>query len=325
MSQRPTISILVRSIDRASLGRALRSIEAQEGPSIEIVVVAANGPAHRELPSRIGWHTLRLVRPPGPLPRSAAANAAMAAAEGELFGFLDDDDWLLPGHCRHLSDALAANPSSRLAYGNAQAVDVQGRVEFVMGHPSQTLRLLLLPNIHLSAVLFARSLHDQGLRFDERFDIHGDSDFWAQCSRHTPFTHVDEVVSTWAWHEGASGAGANRSDPSAVEWRQVEEKWREVDEREAREVADALVRAQACLREHRDAEALEAAQLALRIRPRDFNANNLAGMACLYLGRAAEAREFILAAQRILPGHAGLAENLALVERALGSGPAGSG
>lgn len=320
MSPSPAISILVRSIDRASLGRTLQSIEAQEGPPIEVVVVAANGPAHRELPSRIGRHTLRLVRPPRPLLRSVAANAAMAAAHGDLFGFLDDDDWLLPGHCRRLSDALAANPSSRLAYGNAQAVDVQGRVEFVMGDPSQTLRLLLLPNMHLSAVLFARSLHDQGLRFDERFDIHGDSDFWAQCSRHTLFTHVDEVVSTWAWHEGASGAGANRTDPSAVEWRLVQDKWREVDEREAREVATVLMRAQACLREHRDAEALEAAQLALRIRPRDFNANNLAGMACLHLGRPAEAREFILAAQRILPRHAGLAENLALVERALGSG-----
>ncbi len=326
MSSSSGISILVRSIDRPSLGRALRSIEAQDGPPIEVVVVAANGPAHRALPARIGRHDLRLVRPDRRLPRSLAANAAMAAARGDLFGFLDDDDWLLPGHCRQLAAALAANPDSRLVHAKAQAVDEGGRVERVLGEPSQQIQLLLLPNLHLSAVLFARSLYDEGLRFDERFDIHGDTDFWAQCSRRTPFTFVDAVVSAWAWRAGESGAGAgaNRSAASASEWRLVLDKWRAEDEREAGEVTALLMSAQEALRSRRDGDALAAAVAALRIRPRDFNALNLAGMASLYLGRALAARDYLQAAVRILPGHAGLAQNLALAQRALADEGSGS-
>src|SRR5262249_39471384 len=44
-----------------------------------------------------------------PLPkvgRSAAANAGLAAATGDLIGFLDDDDYLLPDHCARLVGGL---------------------------------------------------------------------------------------------------------------------------------------------------------------------------------------------------------------------------
>ncbi len=50
----PSVSIVVRSIGRPTLERALASIAAQDHPAIEIVIVAASGSNHPALPGAIG-------------------------------------------------------------------------------------------------------------------------------------------------------------------------------------------------------------------------------------------------------------------------------
>src|SRR6185503_8403694 len=99
------VSILIRSMDRPTLERALDSAAAQDHPDLELVVVAACGPRHRALPETWRGRPLRMVVPPEPLDRARAANAALDAARGEWLNFLDDDDELLP---RHVSTLLAS-------------------------------------------------------------------------------------------------------------------------------------------------------------------------------------------------------------------------
>jgi hypothetical protein len=43
-------------------------------------------------------------------------------------------------------------------------------------------------------VLFARSLLEDGCRFDERLDIYEDWDFWLQVARFTPLQHSDKIT-----------------------------------------------------------------------------------------------------------------------------------
>ena len=58
----PLVSILIRSMDRPTLDRAIDSAMKQTWPNLEIVV-AACGSSHRELPDSIAGRDVRLIVP----------------------------------------------------------------------------------------------------------------------------------------------------------------------------------------------------------------------------------------------------------------------
>ena len=107
----PTLSVVVRSIGRDTLDRALNSIAAQGAPAAEIVIVAASGRDHAPIPERFGPCPVVAVRPDIRLQRAAAADAGLRAARGEWITFLDDDDELLPGHLHGLISSAARLPA----------------------------------------------------------------------------------------------------------------------------------------------------------------------------------------------------------------------
>ena len=79
----PKVSILIRSMDRATLARAMTSAAAQTHPNVEIVVVSANGADHRPVPSTWNDRPVRFVAGTAKLDRADAANVALDAADGE--------------------------------------------------------------------------------------------------------------------------------------------------------------------------------------------------------------------------------------------------
>jgi glycosyltransferase involved in cell wall biosynthesis len=234
MSSSPLVSILVRSMARPTLQRALDSIAAQDYPSIEVVVVAAGATEHRELPDRCGAFPLRLVRTAKPLARAEAANVALESARGDWLNFLDDDDELLPRHVSTLRAALDANAPARLAHAMSEDVDAGGAPLGRHGTRFKPWRQLDTGFFRPHCAMFAVSLLDDGVAFDPRFDILEDMDFFIQCAAKTPFVFVPEATTRYYVDAGDSGAGrgANR-DPeriaSAIE--KLREKWADLDKR----------------------------------------------------------------------------------------------
>jgi hypothetical protein len=210
----PLVSVLVRSMDRPTLQRALDSIAAQDYPRIEVVVVAACGSAHRELPPQCGAFPLRMVCPERALPRAEAANAALDAAHGEWLNLLDDDDEFLPDHVGALRAAASADSNARLVHSMSEDCAADGRVLHLHGRRFKPWRQLDTGFFHPHCALFARSLLDQGVRFDPRFAILEDMDFFIQCAQRTPFAFLDRVTARYYADAGDSGAGsgANRDE-----------------------------------------------------------------------------------------------------------------
>lgn len=104
------VTIIIRSMDRSTLVEALESVANQTYPDIEVIVVNAKGGSHTPLESSCGRFSLGLTNQNGaPVGRSASANAGLEAARGDILGFLDDDDLLLPDHVANLVNALCAN------------------------------------------------------------------------------------------------------------------------------------------------------------------------------------------------------------------------
>ncbi|MBV5299901.1 MAG: PIG-L family deacetylase [Rhodoferax sp.] len=198
------VSILIRSMDRDHLAEALDSVALQTYPHIEVVVAAAC-PGHRPLPTLCGPFAVRLLQTDAPLPRSKAANLAMAHAKGQYLLFLDDDDWLMPGHIARLVDVLSHQPHALAAYTGISLVDAVGRPlgqSFEL--PFDAIRQLAGNLTPIHAVLFNAKVLELGCHFDEALDRYEDWDFWLQLARLAPMVHLPGVSGAYRIH-GSSG------------------------------------------------------------------------------------------------------------------------
>lgn len=186
------VSVIVPTLRRPDgLGRAVASLAAQTGlgdRTLEIVVVdnAPEGGAEKALLADdvAGAVSLRVVHEPR-MGVATARNAGLAAARGEVIGFLDDDctappDWLA-ARLACLEDTgadalfgprhavLEAEPQRDAAWfaasftqdlGLPSGAPVDGRCDY-------------LP---LTGSLFRRACFDTGLAFDPRLDRLGGED-----------------------------------------------------------------------------------------------------------------------------------------------------
>ena len=314
----PLVSVLVRSTDRPTLTRALDSAAAQTWGNLEIVVVAASGPSHRPLPDTYRGRPLRFVVPDGPLNRPQAANCAIDHVRGEWFNFLDDDDAFYPHHVETIVNATGV-AAQRVRYSRAEVRDADGNLSGHSGVAGFHAQLYFQARSSFVATMFHRSLLDEGVRFDEAFLSFQDRDFMVNCASRTPFGFVDATTCVWNAFIGSSGTGhgANQRQ-SAVQAQylpMLRKKWAHVFERWLSEPQALLFFGQHLMREGKPAEALPYLQQAVRERPDDVNALNLCGMALFRTGNLERAEQLLRAAVAHLPSHAGLRENLALIQR----------
>ncbi len=190
----PLVSILIRSMDRASLARTLDSLALQTYSNIEVLVINALGTAHRELPVHCGSFPLRFITGESQRSRSLAANTGLANARGKYILFLDDDDIIYPEHLEKLTKHLERGTRSLAAYTGVRAVDQSGAEVHRFALPATGARLLVSNYMPIHAVLFSRTLFSQhGCQFDLSFDTYEDWDFWLQVGQHTDFDFISGI------------------------------------------------------------------------------------------------------------------------------------
>jgi tetratricopeptide (TPR) repeat protein len=313
----PLVSILIRSMDRPTLQRALQSAAKQTWQNLEIVVVAACGRSHRPLPDTILGRPVRLVfpEPDRRLPRPEAANACIEAAHGEWLNFLDDDDELLPHHVTTLL-STSRPKNERVMYARARVHDANGNLTGHCGLAGFPIRFyyenLMTPN----ATMIHRSLVEAGVRFDPAFSIYEDHDFFVACAAHTRLIFVDAETCIWNAHDGNSGLGhgVNRgvAERGALS-EKLRHKWANLFDRWALEPGALLHTGQEYLKNGDILAARDCLERALALWPDDINALNLCGMANHHSGNAERAESLLLQAVHRMPQHLPLQENLALI------------
>jgi len=222
----PLVSIVIRSMDRATLDDALDSIALQTYAHIEVLVVNAKGVGHRDIAAWCGRFPARLIGNGKRLARSFAGNMGLGAAQGEHIMFLDDDDWIEPDHVQKLSEAIARHPEFSVAYTGVKCVDsVKNPLPKIFADEFNSSRMLAGNFIPIHAVLFSRKLIGQDCRLDESLDLYEDWDFWLQLSRHCDFLKVEGLSAVYRITQ-QSGFGVN-ADPVMVEVarRVIHRKW----------------------------------------------------------------------------------------------------
>jgi len=195
------VSIVVRTRNRREyLSQALSSIAAQDYPRIELVVVNDGGEDVADLVKDLG-RNLEACRTAGNAEcqgRSRAANQGLELVSGDYFLFLDDDDWLDPGHVSNLVRTIEAEPGALVAYAGVRCIEPGRTKNRAFNEPFDRNRMFYENYIPINAALVSRTVIGQGVRFDEALEVFEDWDFWLQLMQRTiAFVHSDEITANY--------------------------------------------------------------------------------------------------------------------------------
>lgn len=119
-------SVIIPTIGRSTLTRAVESVLSQQLRAAEFEVIVVND-SGQPLPFE-AWRESDRIRilDTNRRERSFARNAGAAVAVGDYLYFLDDDDWLLPGGLAVFQELARQAPEAAWLHGGVRIVDETG-------------------------------------------------------------------------------------------------------------------------------------------------------------------------------------------------------
>lgn len=206
----PLVSVVIPCYAQAHLlPVAIESALAQEGPSVEVIVVDDGSPDDvRAVVDRYAGVRYARQHNQG---LSAARNTGLRKSSGEYVLFLDADDRLLPGAIAAGLACFADHPESAFVYGDFRFMSEDGRplrrrerrpldVDLYGG-------MLIRNHIEMtSTVLFRRDILEREGAFDESLRSAEDYDLLLRLSRLHPTSFHRELVAEYRRyeHQGSS-------------------------------------------------------------------------------------------------------------------------
>jgi glycosyltransferase involved in cell wall biosynthesis len=197
----PRISLITPSFQQAPfLAECLRSVAGQQGAMVEHIVV--DGGSSDGSAAIIEAHAAQLAwwcsEADGG--QSAAINKGLARATGEVFGWLNSDDLLLPGALEHVAKAFEADPFL-LAYGGSRRVREADGSERVapLDDPTAPHELFIRPRINQQSTFLRMDAVRAVGGVEEKLRYVMDLELWWQLlfrfgTDHLRFEEVDLAV-----------------------------------------------------------------------------------------------------------------------------------
>ena len=199
MKPLPSISVIVPTWNRGpSLIRALNSIFAQTISPAQVIVVddgSTDGTASlvkRTFAEQIRRRQLRLIAAEHK-GVSAARNAGLEAATGDIIAYLDSDNTWRPEYLAHVAAAFARHPNALSAYADFLMHDADRGCAETYRQDYDRAALLHRNFIDLNVFSHRRSLVEQGQRFDLGLKRLVDWDFIIGVTFHRAPVHIDYV------------------------------------------------------------------------------------------------------------------------------------
>ena len=131
--------------------------------------------------------------------QAEAINKGFSHASGELFGWLNSDDLLLPGAIASAVTAFTSHPEAGLIYGDALTIDANGK-------PIKELRfqnwgyedLAAFRIICQPAVFFRRETWEKTGGMDPSYHFMLDHHLWLKMGQHATICKADNQKIPWA-------------------------------------------------------------------------------------------------------------------------------
>lgn len=222
---RPRFSIVIPSLNQAAyLERALRSVLEQQYPDLELIVMdggSTDGSVAliRKYETQLAHWTS--AKDDGP---ADALNRGFARATGELLGFLNADDFYLPGALEQVSEAFAASPSADVVSGHGYFATPAGELGAPAYSDAWDLRrfqygacVLLQP-----ATFFRRTAFERTGGFRRTGRVCWDMELWADlASTGSSFQTLDRFIAAFRLHPNSVTGNAQHHYRRRRDARQV--------------------------------------------------------------------------------------------------------
>ena len=185
------ISVLIAAYQAApTLARALDSVCGQSYRDWEVIIVDDGSTDGTEaLVAQYAGQIVPLFYERSAVNGGVAAtrNRLLELATGEAYAFLDADDWWSEDHLAN--GVFEVNDGADLVVSGVETFDLASQARLAQVYPPSTLeispvRTLFIESVIItsSSVLLTRTLAERVGRFDPRFRIGEDRDYWLRAS-----------------------------------------------------------------------------------------------------------------------------------------------
>jgi glycosyltransferase involved in cell wall biosynthesis len=145
-----------------------------------------------------------------------AVNKGLRAAKGEVVGWLNSDDTLLPGALERVAQAFASHPLAEWLHGRCEIIDVNDQPirRWVSAYKDFRARrhsfenLLTENYVSQMTAFWRRRVHEEIGYLDPSLPFTFDYDLWLRLARRGPPVYLEERIACFRWYE-TSKSGAN--------------------------------------------------------------------------------------------------------------------
>jgi glycosyltransferase involved in cell wall biosynthesis len=198
----PSLSVITPSYNSAEfLDDAILSVSRQEGVQVEhIVIDGASTDGAIDIAKR--YSAVQWFSEPDQ-GQSDAINKGFLRATGELMGWLNADDYYLPGTLEAIAKAAYDCPQADVIYGDCVFVDAKGRIVRSKVEHDFDRSVLMYFGCYIpsTSTFFRRRVIDSGQLLDRSYRVCMDFEYFARLA-HAGFIfqYVPRVIAAFRWH-----------------------------------------------------------------------------------------------------------------------------
>ncbi len=203
----PTISLVTPSLNQGRFLRAtIESVLAQDYPDLDYFVQDGGSTDEslailREYEGRLSFESEK------DRGQADAINKGLSRATGEVLGYLNSDDILLPGALRTVGETFASDPDLVMVYGQALFVDADDQpLGRCLTQKWEPRRLPDFCFVTQPAAFWRRRVGEEVGPFDESLHHTMDYDYWLRIAdRYSPsmVRYLERNLAAARWHHDA--------------------------------------------------------------------------------------------------------------------------
>lgn len=197
MKDNPLVSIVTPSYNQGKfIEETIQSLLSQDYPNIEHIVMDGGSTDDtieilKRYEGEIKWFSEK------DRGQAHAVNKGWAMAKGEILGWVNSDDLLLPGAIREVVHYLNAHMNASIVYGKAHYIDEHGKV--IAQYPTENFDTELLQEmcfICQPALFMRREVVDRVGMLNETLNYCMDYDYWVRASKIFKFDYIEKYFAT---------------------------------------------------------------------------------------------------------------------------------
>jgi glycosyltransferase involved in cell wall biosynthesis len=242
MTNSPRITIVTPSYQQAEfLEQTIQSVLSQNIDGLEYLIAdggSKDGSVDiiRKYESHLAWWVSEKDNG-----QSDAVNKGLQHASGEIIGWINSDDYFLPGTLEYVLGYFESHPEIGMIYGDLLAVDEHGNsINLIRYDDWGLLDLMRFEIIGQPSVFFRRHVLEQSGLLDVSFDLLMDHHFWLKMASVTQIKYVPKTLAAARYHSKAKNMskGALYAEDTfrIVDWMKTEPKLKDLWEKNQRQI-----------------------------------------------------------------------------------------